>query len=184
MQTKVIDDGNYDDLKQMYHILLGNEDNTRDIFVPMTYLQTSTMEIYGEIYDSRSSPLPQANHIMASWFVDGSIVKDVNEFRPAVIEYFMKHCIEVTDRNGDTNFHMLLLACVSWYKPHEKKNCLHPPLEVCCKSVFEEDCPAMFLPVGRISCRFCPIQGEVNLVGSQKENVLIENPLQQKWAAE
>ena len=132
-------------------------------------IQTNIMEIYGEIYDSRSSPSPRANHIMASWFVEGSIVTDVNEIRLAVIEYFMKHCIEVTDRNGDTNFHTFLLACLSWYKPHEK-NCLHPPRQVWCKSVFEEDCPAMFPPVGRISCRFCPIQDEVNLVGKQNGN--------------
>ena len=57
MQTKVIDDGNHD-LKQMYHSLLGNKNNTQDIFVPIAYLQTSTMEIYGEIYDFRSSPSP------------------------------------------------------------------------------------------------------------------------------
>ena len=184
MRTMVMDDGNYEDLKQMYHILLDKEDTVQDIFVPKTYLQTSTMEFNGEIHDSRSSPSPRANHIMASWFMDGSIVQEVNEFRPAVIEFFMKHCIEVTHTNGDTNFHTLVLACVSWFKPHEKKNCLHPPLQVWCKSLFEEDCPAMFLPVGRIRCRFCPIPGEVNLVGSQKENVLIVNPLQQKWAAE
>ena len=112
--------------------------------------------------------------------MDGSIVKDVNEFRLAVIEYFMKHSIEVTDRNGDTNFHTLLLACWSWYKPHEKKNCLHPPLQVWCKSVFEEDYPTMFLPVGRISCRFCPIQDEVNLVGSQNGNFFYCKPFATK----
>lgn len=184
MRTKVMDDSDYEDLKRMYQILLGNNDNIQDIYVPRTFLQTNTVEAYGEIYDSRSSPAPRASHIISSWFFENSIVCDVNEFRPAVINYFMKHCIEVKHSNGDLISETYLLASVSWFKPHGKRNNLHSPLEIWCKSVFEEDGPASFLPVGRISCRFCPIEGEVTLVGNQQEKVLVVNPLQQKWAAE
>ena len=32
--------------------------------------------------------------------------------------------------------------------------------------------------------RFCPIEGKLSIVVDQHKNVLIVNPLQQKWAAE
>ena len=184
MKTKVLDDTSHKDLQKMYKIVLGNDNNISDIFVPKTYLQATSMEVYGEICDSTSSPSPRARHIISSWFCKGTIIGDANEFRPAVIEYFLKQCIQVRQRNGNLISETYLLACVSWFKPHEKKYSLHSPLEVWCKSDFEPDGPASFLPVGRISCRFCPIEGEITLVGRQKENVMVVNPMQQKWAAE
>ena len=96
----------------------------------------------------------------------------------------MKHCIEIKHVNGELASETYLLACVSWFQRHEKRNTLHSPMEVWCRNLFEEDGPASFLPVGHISCRFCPIEGEVTLVGTQKEKVLVVNPLQQKWVAE
>ena len=183
MKTKVMNDADNMDLKEMYNILLNNA-NIQDIHVPKTYLEASTVEVYGEIYDSKSSSSPRASHIISSWFSEGNIVNDINEYRPAVIEYFMKHCVEIKHMNGELTSETYLLACVSWFQRHEKRNTLHSPMEVWCRNVFEEDGPASFLPVGRISCRFCPIEGEVTLAGTQKEKVLVVNPLQQKWVAE
>ena len=58
MKTKVMDDAEHEGLKNMYRILLETNDNIKDVFVPKTFLQATTMEIYGEIYDSKSSPSP------------------------------------------------------------------------------------------------------------------------------
>ena len=46
------------DLKEMYNIPLNNG-NIQDIYVPKTYLEASTVEVYREIYDSKSSSSPQ-----------------------------------------------------------------------------------------------------------------------------
>ena len=135
------------------------------------------MEVYGEIYDSKSSSSPRASHCFLM-VLEGNIVNDINEYQPAVNEYFMKHCTEIKHMNGGLAYETYLLACVSWFQQHEKQNTLHSPMEVWCRKVFEEDGPALFLPVGRISCRFCPIEGEVTLVATQKEKVLVVNPLQ------
>ena len=183
LTVKVMYDSVQEDLKNMYEILLC-QDDIQDIFVPKTYMHTTTVEAYGEIYDSKSSPSPRANHIISSWFHEGTIVSNNNDFRPAAIEYFMKHCIEIKYNNGDMVSETYLLACVSWFKPHEKRETLPFPLEIWCRSAFEEDGPASFLPVARISCRFCPIQGTVTLLRSLEERVLIVNPLDQTWAAE
>ena len=80
------------------------------------YLEESTVEVYGEIYDSKSSSSPRASHIISSWFSEGNIVNDINEYRPAVIEYFMKHCVEIKHMNGELAFEAYLLACVSWFQ--------------------------------------------------------------------
>ena len=96
----------------------------------------------------------------------------------------MKHCVEIKHKNGELASATYLLACVSWFQQHEKQNTLHSPMEVWCRNIIEEASPASFLPVGLIHCRFCPIEGEVTLVGTQKEKVLVVNPLQQKWVAE
>ena len=73
MKTKVMNDADNMDLKEMYNILLNNG----NIYVPKTHLEASTVEVYGEIYDSKSSSSPRASHIISSWFSEGNIVNDI-----------------------------------------------------------------------------------------------------------
>ena len=83
----------------------------------------------------------------------------------------MKQTIEVKRINGDIDLETFILACVSWFKSHEKKNYFTSPLEVWYQRAFEDSGPASFLPVGQIWGRFCPIHGKVPIVGTQNENV-------------
>ena len=50
--------------------------------------------------------------------------------------------------------------------------------------IFRTSCGSSFLPVGRIWGRFCPKDGKVPIVGTENENVLVVNPLQQNWVAQ
>ena len=185
LKTKCMDEDDREDLTNMYKTILSTDKEQCEIYVSASYLQIEKMTIYGEIYDSLVCKSPRANHIIASWFNDNGIALDnVPYFRPALIRFFLKHTVELKYINGEVQYQTYLLACVSWFKAHEQKKHFSPPLEVWCRSVFEDSSPATFLPVGRILGRFCPIQGKVSIVGNQYENVVIVNPLQQKWAAE
>lgn len=96
----------------------------------------------------------------------------------------MKQTVEVHRVSGDTILETYILACVSWFKSHEKRNYFTPPLEAWYQSDFEDSGPTSFLPVGRIWGRFCPINGKVPIIGTQNENVLVVNPLHQNWVAQ
>ena len=114
------------------------------------------VEIYGDIYDSEKCPLPRASHVLASWFTRNDIVQEAEELRPAFIQHYLRHGIEIKYRgNPDKIFQTYLLARVVWFKSHHKRKFYKEPLEVWCRSEFEESGPATFLTVARINCRFC-----------------------------
>lgn len=185
LKTKCMDEADRMDLTEMYKTILPHEEEQCEIYVSPSYLQVERMKIYGEIYDSSVCKSPRANHITASWFHNNGISLDSDShFRPAKVRFFIKHTLELKYISGETRYQTYLLACVSWFQSHDQKNYFPSPLEVWCRSVFEDSSPATFLPVGRIMGRFCPIEGKLPIVGDQHENVLVVNPLQQKWAAE
>ena len=184
-KTRLLEELDHEDLKLMYSSLLQGSKEVIDIFVPQAYLQFERIEIYGEIYDSRRCPSPRANHVLAHWFFENNISLNGDaDLRPGIVEYFMKQTVEVHRVSGDTILETYILACVSWFKSHEKRNYFTSPLEAWYQSDFEDSGPTSFLPVGRIWGRFCPIKGKVPIVGTQNKNVLVVNPLHQNWVAQ
>ena len=93
-KTKIMEDTDRQDLEDMYTLLLSGNEDIQEILVPQTYLEMTRIEVYGELYVSKSSTSQRANHITASWFFEDGIVSDISNFRPAIIHYFLKHTVE------------------------------------------------------------------------------------------
>ena len=64
-KTKIMEELDHEDLKLMYDLLLRENEEITDIFVPQAYLHLERIEIYSEIYNCRCCPSPRANHVLA-----------------------------------------------------------------------------------------------------------------------
>ena len=65
--------------------------------------------------------------------------------RVAQVHYFIKHNVVLT-KNGESSSLIHILAKVSWYMDHPKRDHLHSTITIC-STTFDSSLSACFLPV-------------------------------------
>lgn len=99
--------------------------------------------------------------------VCSTVFTDINA-RPAKIEYFIIHSIQISD----TKFIKNAFAAVNWPISHPLRTCLGKPYEVWCYSVFETCNENIFLPLDNFVT--CLLTAELDI---EEEKVLVTIPV-------
>ena len=108
---------------------------------------------------------------MARWCgFGGRIDTTGTDLRPGVVDYFIRQNIEVND-----SVVTCIFAAVRWFQEHPLRHNLGAPSEIWCKTMFEMDGAANFVPIQRIHSRFIPAFDTI-----QRECVLVVCPVPRK----
>ena len=129
------------------------------INIPSVYLRYSTMKVTYKRLGSSSNISSNASIVLVLWATDPSF-SDV-EKRPAQINYFVKHAIEI-----DNVQYSLISVCVSWFKEHLHNSHYGNPVTVWEPDVFETTFSYDLLPVNFIACRTVSLIDEIDDLGN------------------
>ena len=100
----------------------------------------------------------------------GEIDKKCYHLWAGKVDFFLSQNINTNDGMKE-----IIMAKVTWFEEHSKKNSLMDPIEIWCKHFFVPLGPATFIPVSRIRCLCVASQMVVD-----GENVFAVNPLRKK----
>ena len=138
-----------------------NDVNEEDI--SGSFQKFYSLEYLGETYSSVNVNNGRNCHIVVNYWVgqDGNIDQTNSTDHPGEILYFMKIFLPV---NQSTK--CIILAFVNWFQAHPARNVYKTDhASVWCKSLFEIEGPASFIPVQKIKHKFisgfAKHQGEV-----------------------
>ena len=131
----------------------------------------ASVSVAGEHFGSADSREEHSSFVMARWCgFGGRIDTTGTDLRPGVVDYFIRQNIEVND-----SVVTCIFAAVRWFQEHPLRHNLGAPSEIWCKTMFEMDGAANFVPIQRIHSRFIPAFDTI-----QRECVLVVCPVPRK----
>ena len=149
--TGVLQDvGQLDLLRGTYAAIF---DGVKSTSVTQHFQNISSIKFAGEQYGSCDSRGECPCFVMATWCSLGGRIDVAGlDLWPGMVSYYLLHNIEIGDQNVTC-----VLAAVRWFSKHPQRMKLGAPAEVWCRSIFELEGSASFIPVQRIYIlQICP----------------------------
>jgi hypothetical protein len=133
------------------------------LFVPKTYMQYSTMKINNKQIGTFSSLSSNASIVLALWIpvLTSSGVSGEPEKRPARVNFFVKHSVQVGDMQ-----HTIISVCVSWFKKHPHNTEYGKPVTVWEPDTFEIDSRYHIIPIQFIAHRTVSLIDTIDGLGN------------------
>lgn len=127
---------------------------------PLTFMSFKAIHIGGEYYSSKmNSRGKRYSNILASWCNSAEGDIGLSGLRPGQIKRFLQHSIFI---NGKFQPHVF--AEVKWFKESAHTTNLPTPVTSWSSNKYENDGPALFLPVQRIAGKFASVVQENSLL--------------------
>lgn len=164
-----LDVGQLDLLRGTYAAIF---EGVKSTSVTQHFQKFSSIKFAGEQYGSCDSRGERSCFVMARWCSLGGRIDVAGlDLRPGMVSYYLRQNIEIGDQNVTC-----VLAAVRWFSKHPQRMKLGAPAEVWCKSLFELEGSASFIPVQRIYCKFVPTYDMI-----EQEQVLVTCPIPRKF---
>lgn len=138
----------------------------------MVYERFYELKVFNERFLSVKARGNHSSAVCAYWAgINGNILATCEHLRVGVLQYFIRHTINVP--TSVTQFKRVshVFACVHWYQTHLRENWYHHRIIVASPDI--DSCgPATFIPISRIFSS-CAITSRTVMFDYGEDNVVV-----------